>query len=129
MQLSGIFLILLCFVLTGVIYIGVSQNIATTYDEITMITIAAYTFCKIAVAIVKAVKQHKNPSPILAVIRTIGYAEVAASVLTLQRSMLASFGAVNAAEARRMNACTGAAVCLFVLALGLALMARGKRKD
>ena len=128
MRLSGILLIVLCFVLTGVIYVSLSQNIATKHDEITMITIATYTFGKITMAIIKAVKQHKNPSPILAVIRTIGYAEVAASVLTLQRSMLASFGAMRAVEMLRMNACTGAAVCLFVLILGIVMIVKGKER-
>ncbi len=46
MRLSGILLILLSFVLSGVIYISISQNIAVKYDEILMITIAAYTFFK-----------------------------------------------------------------------------------
>ena len=128
MRLSGILLMVLCFVLTGVIYISLSQNIATKHDEITMITIATYTFSKITMAIIKAVKQHKNPSPILAVIRTIGYAEVAASVLTLQRSMLASFGEMSGVKIRIMNACTGAAVCIFVLILGVAMIVKGKER-
>ena len=42
-------------------YISLSRNIAAKHDEIIMITIATYTFCKIAIAVRKAVKQHKNP--------------------------------------------------------------------
>ena len=61
------------------------------YDSILMITIATYTFYKITMAVVRAVKQRHDPSPLLAAIRSIGYAEVAASVLTMQRSMLVSF--------------------------------------
>lgn len=129
MKLSGVLLILLSFVLTGVIYISLSQNIAAKYDEILMITIATYTFYKVTMAIVKAVKQHRDPSPLLAVIRSIGYAEAAGSLLTLQRSMLVSFGAMRAAKVHCMNALTGAAVCLFVLALGIFMTIRGKRKD
>ena len=128
MRLSGILLIVLCFVLTGVIYISLSQNIATKHDTVTMIAIATYTFGKITMAIIKAVKQHNDPSPVLAVIRTIGYAEVAASVLTLQCSMLASFGAMHTMEILRMNACTGAAVCLFVLILGIVMIVKGKER-
>lgn len=96
-----------------------------------MITIATYTFYKITMAIIRAVKQRKNPSPLLATIRCIGYADVAVSVLTLQRSMYASFGELTDKKAHMMNILTGAAVCLFVLALGLSMIVKGKkeRKD
>lgn len=128
MKLSGVLLILLSFILTGVIYISLSQNIAVKYDEIMMITIATYTFSKITMAAVNAVKQRKNPSGLLAVIRNIRYAEVAASVLTLQRSMLVSFGGMSEEKIHLMNMLTGAAVCLFVLILGISMIIRGRKK-
>ena len=128
MKLSGTLLVVLGIVLATVSYISLSQNIATKYGEIIMITIATYTFYKITMAIVKAVKQHKNPSPLLKTIRNIGYAEVAASILTLQRSMLASFGSMSAGNIHFMNAVTGAAVCLFVLILGLSMIAKSMKK-
>ena len=65
MKLSGVLLVILSIVLATVSYISLSQNIAAKHGEIIMITIATYTFYKIAMAIVKAVKQHKNPSPLL----------------------------------------------------------------
>lgn len=130
MKLCGVLLVLLNFVLAGAIYISLSRNVATKHGEIVMITIAAYTFYKITMTIIKAVKQHKNPSPLLSVIRCIGYAEVAASVLTLQRSMLVSFGEMSETDIHTMNILTGSAVCLFVLILGITLIIRGmKRKE
>lgn len=129
MRFSGIMLTVLSAVLTGVIYISLSLNIAAKHDEIIMITIATYTFWKIIMAIIRAIKQRNNYSPLLAVIRSIGYAEVAASVLTLQRSMLASFGTMSDTKARILNAATGAAVCLFVLGLGIALLVKKERMN
>lgn len=128
MKLSGILLVLFSVVLSGVIYLSLSQNIVRKYDKITMITIAAYIFLKVTMAAIHAVNDRKNPAPLLAAIRTIGYAEVAASVLTLQRSMLASFGTMNGTDAHRMNLLTGAAVCLFIFVLGIATTARGIRR-
>ena len=128
MKLSGVLLVTLSIVLATVSYISLSQNIAAKHGEIIMITIATYTFYKITMAIVKAVKQHKNPSPLLKTIRNIGYAEVAASILTLQRSMLASFGSMSAGNIHFMNAVTGATVCLFVLILGLSMIAKSMKK-
>lgn len=128
MKLSGMLLVLLSFVLAVVNYISLSQNIAARYHEIVMITIAAYTFYKITVAVIRAVKQRGDPSPLLAAIRGIGCAEAAASVLTLQRSMLVSFDGMDPAKARIMNQATGAAVWLFVLLLGISMTMRGSRK-
>ena len=128
MKLSGILLFTLGVVLAAVNYISLSQNIAVKYGEITMITIAAYTFTKITMAIVRAVKQRRDPSPLLRTILNIGYAEVSASISTLQRSMLVSFEGMDDRQARLMNSLTGAAVCLFVLMLGLSMTAKSRRK-
>lgn len=127
-KFSGILLALLSFVLATVNYISLSQNIASRHEEIIMITIATYTFYKITMAIVKAIKHPKNSSPLLCALRNISYAEVATSVLTLQRSMLVSFGRINAKQIHFMNSITGAAVCLFVLILGLSMITKSKKK-
>ena len=129
MRLSGILLCGLSIVLAALNYMSLSQNRAAKHGEIIMITIAAYTFYKITMAGIMAVKQRKNPSPLLKTIRRIRYAEVAASVLTLQRSMLVSFGAMSGDQVCRMNAITGAAVCLFVLMLGVRMVIESTRKD
>lgn len=128
MRFSGILLLILGIVLAIVNYISLSQNIVAKHEAIVMITIATYTFCKVTMAIVKAVKQHKNPSLLLKTIRNISYAEVSASILTLQRSMLVSFGSMGSEQICLMNAMTGAAVCLFVLLLGLSMITKSKKK-
>lgn len=110
-------------------YISLTQNIATKYEEIMMITIATYTFYKITMTIVKAIKQHKNTSLLLKTIRNISYAEVSASILTLQRSMLISFDSMDNKQVFLMNAMTGAVVCLFVLILSLSMIIETKRKE
>ena len=126
MRLSGILLTVLSFVLTGLVYISLSENIAKKYDSIVMITIATYTFYRITMVFVRAAKQRKNTSVLLAVIRRIGYADAAAAVLTLQRSMIASFGEKDGTFAYTMNVLTGAAVCLFIFILGIGLIIKRK---
>lgn len=127
-KLCGGLLVLLSFILAGVVYISLSQNIAVRHHEIVMITIAAYTFYKITIAVIRAIKQRKNTDPLLAAIRTIGYAEVAASLLTLQRSMLISFGAMDKRDIDHMNGLTGASVCLFILLLGIFTILRSGKE-
>ena len=86
--------------------------------------VSSRRFRTILSAAVRAVRQRRDPSLLLKTIRSIGYAEAAASVLTLQRSMLVSFGSMDVGTAHLMNSATGAAVCLFVLALGISMILR-----
>ena len=128
MRCSGVLLVVLSCVLAVVNFISLSQNIAAKHGEIVMISIATYTFYKITTTAVKAVTQRKTPSALLSVILSISCAEAAASVLTLQRSMLVSFGAMAHGKIQQMNAATGAAVCAFVLILGISMVKQGKKK-
>ena len=76
----------------------------------------------------KAVKQKESHSPFLTVILNISYAEVAVSVLNLQRSMIATFGEMSSADI--INRLTGAFVCFFVLFLGVSMLKKCKyRKE
>lgn len=128
MKLSGVLLVLLSLVLAAVNYISLSQNITAKYGEITMITIAAYTFYKITMAVIRAVRQRKNPSPLLAVIRTISYAEVAASVLTLQRVHAGLFRGDRQCKSTADERVDRGGICLFVLMLGIFMTIRGIKK-
>ncbi len=129
LSISGALLLLLSCVLAGVNYMSLQENIATQYGEITMITIATYTFGKLVMAIIRVVKHRRNRSPLLAAIRRIGYAELAVSVLTLQRSMLVSFGEMEASKVYLMNALTGTGVYLFIFVIGIFMMKEKRGKN
>lgn len=128
MRFTGILLSLLSMLLSGIVYICVSQDIATRYSEIIMITNASYTFYKITMAVIRAVKYHKEIMPIMSVIRSIGYAEISVSVLTMQMSMLVSFGEeMGSQDIFILNLLTGIGVCLFTLALGISMIKNSKK--
>ncbi len=123
-KLCGVLLMLMSLVLAAVVYLSLTERIATRYGTIIMITIATYTFYKITMAVIRAVRHRRNPSAMFAALRCIGYTEVAVSVLTLQRSMLVSFGETDTAAVYTLNLCTGIAVCLFVFILGVTLIGK-----
>lgn len=129
LKASGVLLLVLGAVLAWINAISLSQNIAASYGKITMITIAAYTFYRIAAVIGKAIRQRKNSSLLLIVLRNISCAETAASVLTLQRSMLVSFGRQETGQACIMNALTGAAICALILSLGIFMIIRSRKEN
>ena len=130
MRITGVMLMLLSIVLSYSVYYSVCRETAKAGGEIVMITIAAYTFYKVIIAFVNAAKTAKHRSPILTAIRNIACADAAASLLSLQRSMLVSFDGMSLSEIRLMNTVTGIFVCLFIFILGLIMtigIMRGKR--
>ncbi len=129
MRLTGILLSLLSIVLIGIVYMCLSQDIATKYNEIIMITIATYTFYKITMAVIRAVKYRRENSPIMSTMRSIGYAEISVSVLTMQISMLVSFEqGMNSSGISILNLLTGVGVCIFTLILGIIMMKQSNKK-
>ncbi len=121
-RVTGGLLIVLAMAMAAVNYLSIADGIARQYQQILMISMATYTFTKVAMAVIRGVRQRREPSTLLAAHRCVGYAEAAVSVLTLQRSMLVSFGEMPARTVRLMNALTGAGVFLFIIVLGILLL-------
>ena len=112
-------LLLLNLALSGVVLLTIAEGTAKAYSGIMAISIAAYTFYKIIMAVIHMVKVRKMESPILITIRNIGVADALVSMLTLQMTMLVSFQGTDSPDMNRMNGITGLAVCLLISALGI----------
>lgn len=122
-------LLVLALVLSLTHFLSLYQNMVSKHGAILMITVAAYIFLKFGFAIHRVVKAKRQPSLRFSSIRTIGYAEVAAAVLTLQRSMLVSFDEMDVQKASALNAATGAVVIVFILFLGILLLIKARKKS
>ncbi len=119
---DGILLLLLNLALSGVVLLTIAEGTAKAYSDIMAISIAAYTFYKIIMAVINMVKVRKMESPILITIRNIGVADALVSMLTLQMTMLVSFQGTDSLDMNRMNGITGLAVCLLISALGISMI-------
>lgn len=118
MRFTGVMLVVLSLVLAGSVYYSVRFEVARANGTIVMITIATYTFYKVIAAFVRAAKTAKQRIYLFTALRSIACADAAASVLSLQRSMLVSFKGMSGAEIKLMNTVTGIGVCLFVFVSG-----------
>lgn len=121
-RLTGILLVVLSFCIVGVNVLSALKDRGTVFHEIIMITIAAYTFTKITIAMIGMVKAKNTVSPALKTLRNISLADAFVSVYTLQRSMLVSFPGMQPAEIQLFNILTGTAVWLIILLLGINLI-------
>lgn len=123
-RLVGLLLIFLCVVLIGSIVLSDRLDVVSPVHKIIMIAIAAFTTAKTTMAIVNIVKVRNTGNPIWIAIRNISCADAAGSILTMQRSMLVSFGSMDVDTIRLMNLLTGIGVCILVLFLGIRLLKR-----
>ncbi len=125
----GFMLFVMSVVLAVINYLSLSQNIILKYGTVTMITIATYTFSKLAIAIAKAVKYKNSNNVLMIITKNIRLAEVAVSMLTMQRSMLVSFGEGSSSVSLTLNAFTGILAFAFVLILGIRMCLKKVEKQ
>ena len=127
-SIIGVMLIILSVIFHIMVIVSMKNKTAEIYGTITMITIATFTFTKITMAIITAVKHKGDNSKLYKAINAIRYSEVAVSLLTMQQSMLVSFEGADETASVILNACTGAGVCFFILILGIITL-KNSRKE
>ena len=118
----GVMLVLSVFPLLGTVIISSFQKVGTKFHEIVMISIALYSFIKVSLAIVNIARARRFDSCTLKTLRSVSFADALVSILSLQRSMLISFGEMLEADVRIFNIVTGIAVCIFVFLIGIQLV-------
>ena len=128
-KLTGIFLMVMSLPLAGTVVLASIQDRGITFNEIVMITLAAYSFTKITIASINLVKSKRSRSVKIKILRNISFADAFVSIFSLQRSMLVSFGEMPKSTIRIMNIATGSAVCMIVFLLGVNLLRRTTAKS
>jgi len=122
MRFTGGMFLFLAIVLAGTAYLAVEVEEGIRHGEIVMITMAAYAFTKITLAIIKLVKAGRLNAPVIKTLRSISLADGLVSIFSLQRSMLVSFEGMSAGGIQLMNLLTGTGVYLIVAILGIDLI-------
>ena len=125
----GWMLLLLNITLSVMVFFMVYWNRTFNHQEITTIALAAYTFVSFAIAIINFVKYKKFKSPIFNAAKSISLTSASVSVITLEATMLTSFGSNMDITIRRLFlGLTGGAVSIFVLVLAIVIIITGSNK-
>ena len=88
----GIIFLVMNTALTLMIFFMVYWNRTFNHHEITAIALAAYTFTSFTIATVNIVKYRKYNSPVYSASKAINLASACVSMLTLESTMLTTFG-------------------------------------
>ena len=119
-RLCGVLLLLMTLVLTIFILYFVLRIREFKHHEITTISMAAYTFASLTLAIINAFRYKRYGSPAYSAAKAISLVSAIVSVLTLENAMLTAFGQDNSELFRQiMLGATGAAVVCAVQGIAI----------
>lgn len=116
---NSILFILMAVVLGGMVILLEASLGGKNYKGFTIYAVATYAFYRIIMSTIHIMKANKQKSPLLMIIRKIGYIDACVSILTLQTAMFTSFAQGKDAFTKMMNGITGAVVSLMVLGIGI----------
>ena len=123
----GIVLLFMNLALALIVFFMVYWNRTFDHHMITAIAMAAYTFTALATAIVNVIKYRKYDSPVYSASKAISLAAACVSMLTLESTMLTTFGD-GEINTRLMLGLTGGAVVAFIVVMAIYMIARATKQ-
>ena len=128
-RLCGIGLVLMNLALIVIIAYVTAYSKASVHGEIITISLAAFTFTSMTLAIVNIVKYRRYHSPVWSASKARALVSAIVSVLTLEDAMLATFGQAEGEGFRQiMGGLTGAGVVAIVLTIAISMIVRSTKK-
>ncbi len=128
-RICGWVFLVMNLVLTLMVFFMVYWNRTFHHSEITAIAMAAYTFGTFTVSLISMVKYKKFHSPVYSAAKIINFTAACVSMLTLESTMLNTFGSDADESFRRlMLALTGGAVALLILFLAVYMITASNKQ-
>lgn len=119
-RMCGIYLLFLNSILTVILFYIIWQNRTFEHHEITTIAMAAYTFTTFTFAIINIIRYRKFKSPVFSAAKAISLACACVSMITLEATMLTTFGTGEGKMFRRiMMASSGGIVSMFIVGMSI----------
>lgn len=127
-RLCGILLMLLNLTMTGMVFQIIGQDKFFSYPGFIIYIIAAYTFYRLIITIIRLIK-NKQPNPILLGARAVDLSISLMSLFSLQTAMFNSFSSDASEDMHRlMNIFTGGGVCLGVVLISIFMIIKSTKK-
>lgn len=129
-RLCGWIFLVMNLALSLMVFFMVYWNRTLRHHEITTIALAAYTFTAFTMAIINMVKYRKYNSPVYSASKAISLASACVSMLTLEATMLTTFGAGTMGTITRkiFLGCTGGVISVFVVVMAIYMIRQSSKK-
>lgn len=129
-RLCGWIFLVMNLALSLMVFFMVYWNRTFRHHEITTIALAAYTFTAFTMAVVNIVKYRKYNSPVYSASKAISLASACVSMLTLESTMLTTFGdgSMDGLTRKIMLGCTGGVISVFVILMAVYMISQSSKK-
>lgn len=126
----GIIFLITNMTLALMIFFMVYWNRTFNHHEITTIALAAYTFTALTLAIISVVRYRKYNSPVYSASKAISLASACVSMLTLEATMLTTFGSetMSLTDRRIFLGLSGGLISAFIIAMAVYMIVQGTKK-
>lgn len=128
-RICGWIFLVLNMALTVMIFHMIYRNRTVKHHEITTIAMAAYTFTSLTLAILNVIQYRKYNSPAFSASKAISLTSACVSMLTLEGTMLATFGTdMERGIQQLFLGLSGAAISAFILVMAIYLISRSNKQ-
>ncbi len=128
LRLTGIILLFLNLILTGMIILIIRQNQGITYAGFIIYIVAMYDFYLIISAVINVIKYRNNHSPLLASSKCLNLTVAMISMISLEVAMVSEFGTNDNEFKIIMTSIMGFVVCLINTSMSIYMIVRANKK-
>ena len=128
LRLTGIILLFLNLILTGMIVLIIRQNQEITYAGFIIYIVAMYDFYLIISAVINVIKYRKNKSPLLASSKCINLTVAMISMISLEVAMVSEFGTNDSEFKMIMTTIMGFVVCIINTSMSIYMIVKANKK-
>jgi hypothetical protein len=128
-RLCGLIFLAMNVTLSLMVFFMVYWDRTFRHHEITTIALAAYTFISFTMATINMVKYRKYNSPVYSASKAISFASACVSMLTLEATMLTTFGdgTMDAITRKILLGCTGGVISFFVVVMAVYMIRQSNK--
>lgn len=127
--INGLVMLFLAVVIAGMNVMTIKEQINPEKNMVIVIAQAAFTFTIFVMAIVNSVKARKKKDLYMVMIRNISFASAIGSMLSLERTMLGTFGDPSDTFTLWMEAATGMGAFILLVLMAIDMLRRGKYQN
>ena len=124
MRACGYYLFLINVAVSAMMFVLIYTTQRVIYHEITVITLAAYTFSSLTFAIVSGVKYFKKKDYAYISIKVISLVSASVAMVTLTNTMLATFGDDNTSLRRIILPILSGVVAVFIVVCAVVIIVK-----
>ncbi len=127
LKLTGIILLFLNLILSGMIVLIIKQNREIIYADFIIYIVAIYDFYIIIKAIINVIKYRKNHSPLLEASKCLNLTVAMISMISLEVAMVSQFGTNSKDFKIIMTSIMGFIVCLVNTIMSISMIKKAHK--